>query len=174
MHDFAKLSVFQDAAVGAPASFARATYHAIHTFIVTSDDGTRRWVRFSWQPLLGVLTNDPTMTPENIYLRKELDNRISRGPPRFSLMLSIGEGGDEFNNSSRAWSFQRRRIFMGTMTIDKLADDQCIDNEYLSFNPCRVVEGIDLSDDPILRARKEIYEVSRLRRGAPRCPFSRS
>ena len=173
-NDYAKLSVLQDSSIGVPASFARAPYHAIHTFIVTAHDGTRRWVRFSWQPTLGVLNNDPTMVPEDDFLRQELRDRLAAGPATFSLMLSIGEGGDDFNNSSRAWSFQRRRIFMGTMTIDRVADDQWTDNEHLSFNPCRLVDGIEPSDDPILLARRHIYEVSRLRRGAPLCPFARS
>ena len=173
-NDFAKLSVFQDASVGAPASFARAAYHAIHTFVVTGSGGEKRWVRFSWLPTLGVLNNDPKDEPVDVYLRDELTQRLAVGPAKFSLMLSIGENGDEFNNSSRAWSFNRRRVFMGTMTIDKVADDQWTNNEHLSYNPCRVVEGIALSDDPILQARKGIYEVSRLRRGAPLCPFSRS
>ena len=172
-HDFAKLSVFQDASVGAPASFARSAYHAIHTFIVTGGDGVRRWVRFSWQPTLGVLNNGPAVVPHDVYLRDELTKRLAVGPAKFSLMLYIGEGGDEFDNSSRAWSFQRRRVFMGSMTIDKVAADQWADNEHLSYNPCRVVAGIELSDDPILHARKGIYEVSRLRRGAPLCPFSK-
>ena len=89
-------------------------------------------------------------------------------------MMFIGEGGDNFNSSAQAWSTHRRRIFMGTMTLDKVAEDQWADNERLSYNPCRVVEGIDLSDDPILLARNGAYEVSRKRRGVEACPFSRS
>jgi catalase len=172
-HDYAKLSVFQDASIGAPVSFARAPYHAIHTFIVTGEDGTRRWVRFSWEPTIGVLNKGPKDPVEDDYLRGELQRRLARGPARFSLMLTIGEAGDRFDDSSRAWSFHRRRVFMGTLSIDKVADDQWADNEHLSFNPCRVVDGIDLSDDPILRVRRGTYEVSRLRRGAPLCPFSK-
>ena len=171
-NDYAKLPVFQDSTVGAPASFARAAYHAIHTFIVTGDDGVRRWVRFSWMPTVGVLNTDPRQPPRNDFLRQELIDRLAAGPAKFTLMMFIGEGGDNFNSSAEAWSTHRRRIFMGTMTLDKVADDQVADNERLSYNPCRVVEGIDLSDDPILRARQHVYEVSRKRRGVAACPFS--
>lgn len=173
-HDYAKLPVFLDASIGAPASFARAPYHAVHSFIVTGKDGARRHVRFSWQPTLGVLNNDPRQPPENLYLDHELRERLAAGPASFSLMMSIGEGGDDLNNSSRAWSFQRRRVFMGTMTIDRVADNQWTDNEHMSFNPGRLVDGIEPSADPILHARRHLYEVSRLRRGAPLCPFARS
>ena len=40
--------------IGAPVSYARAIYHAVHTFWVTAPDGIRRPVRFSWQPVAGV------------------------------------------------------------------------------------------------------------------------
>lgn len=172
-NDYAKLSVFQDSTVGAPASFARATYHAIHTFIVTGEDGTRRWVRFNWEPTVGELNKKPTDPVLNDYLREELRERLSNGPAKFSLMMSIGEVGDRFNDSSRAWSYHRRRIFMGTLLVEQVAEDQWTGNEHLSFNPCRIVDGIDLSDDPVLRIRRGTYEVSRLRRGAPLCPFSK-
>jgi len=173
-YDNTKLPVFLDASIGAPASFARAPYHAVHSFIVTGSDGARRHVRFNWQPTLGVLNKDPQQPPEDVYLEHELRERLAAGPASFSLMMAIGEGGDDFNDSSRAWSFQRRRVFMGTMTIDRYADDQWTDNEHMSFNPCRLVDGIEPSDDPILHARRHLYEVSRLRRGAPLCPFARS
>lgn len=173
-NDVAKLPVYQDSTVGAPASFARAAYHAIHTFIVTGDNGVRRWVRFSWMPTVGVLNTDPRKPPENDFLRQELIDRLAGGPTKYTLMMFLGEGGDDFNSSAKAWSTHRRRIFMGTMTIDKVAEDQWANSERLSYNPCRVVDGIELSDDEILRARRYVYEVSQKRRGVPVCPFSRS
>ncbi len=173
-HEFAQLSVFQDFSIGVPFSFARQPYHAVHTFIVTGDDGTRRWVRFSWEPTIGVLNKKDSDPIEDDFLNGELGRRLQNGPAKFSLMMAIGEAGDDLNNCARAWSFHRRRVFMGTLSVEKIAEDQWLNNEHLSFNPCRVVEGIDLSDDPVLHVRRGTYEVSRLRRGAPLCPFSRS
>ena len=45
--------------IGAPESYARASYHAVHTFMVTAPDGVRRPVRFSWQPVAGVRNTEP-------------------------------------------------------------------------------------------------------------------
>lgn len=173
-HDVAKLPVYQDSTVGAPASFARAAYHAIHTFIVTGEDGVRRWVRFSWMPTVGVLNAVPTEPPTNDFLLKELTERLAAGPAKWTLMMFLGEGGDDFNSSAQAWSTHRRRIFMGTMTLDRMPVDQQTEIEDLSYNPCRVVKGIELSDDEILHARRYVYELSRERRGVSACPFSRS
>ncbi len=66
-------------------SYARASYHAVHAFIVTAPDGTRRWVRFTWQPVAGVLSTNPEATPVDKYLQKELRDRLDAGPARFSL-----------------------------------------------------------------------------------------
>lgn len=168
----AQLAVFEAAAIGAPVSYARAEYHAVHTFIVTGRDGTRRWVRFNWQPTVGVLNTDPRVLPIDVYLERELHDRLDRQPAIFTLMMVLGEIGDDFNNSTRPWPPHRRRIQMGTLTLDRnLDDDVC---ERLNFNPWLLTNGIEASDDPVLRVRREAYQISGKRRGATPCPFAGS
>ncbi len=171
-HDFAQLAVFQDATIGTPVSFVRAAYHAVHTFILTSADGVRRCGCFVWQPTLGVLNTDPALPPENLFLADELRTRLTAGPASFTLMLTLGEVGDRLEDATKASPVQRRRVFMGTLTVDRVAEDQLTGCERLSFNPCRVAPGIELSDDPILRARGDVYDLSQQRRGVAPCPFA--
>jgi catalase len=153
-------------------SYARATYHAVHTFVVVAPDGVRRPARFAWQPVAGVLTTDLEATPVDKYLQQELCGRLAEGPARFILMMTIGEGGDDFDDPSRPWPPHRARVVMGTLTLDAIPDDQVANCELLSFNPWRLVPGIEASDDPVLGARRDAYELSRQQRGAPACPFS--
>ena len=75
---YAQLAVFEAASIGAPVSYARASYHAVHTFIVTAPDNMRRWVRFTWQPIAGVMNTDPNAAPVDKYLQKELRDRLDR------------------------------------------------------------------------------------------------
>jgi catalase len=171
---FAQLAVFDAASIGAPVSYARASYHAVHTFIVTAPDGIRRWVRFTWQPVAGVLSTDPRATPADKYLQEELRHRLRKGPARFSLLMSIGETGDDFNDPSRPWPSHRVEISMGTLTLDAVPDDQETYSERLSFNPWLLTDGIEPSDDPVLKVRKEAYEISSKNRHGTPCPFSRS
>jgi catalase len=172
-NDYAKLAVFEAAEIGAPVSYVRAAYHAVHTFIIVAPDGTRRWVRFSWQPVLGVLTTDPTATPVDQYLQRDLRDRLAKEPARFTLMIAIGEAGDAFNDPSRPWPPHRARIMMGTLTLDKVPEDQIANSERLAFNPMRLTPGIEASDDPVLRVRGESYDISRdWRAKAAGCPFS--
>jgi catalase len=169
---YAQLAVFDAASIGAPVSYARASYHAVHSFIVTGPDGTRRWVRFTWQPTVGVLNTDPTAPPVNQYLVKDLRQRIAAQPVHFNLMMVIGEVGDDFDDPSRPWPPHRQRIFMGTLTLDAILDDESC--ERLNFNPWLLTDGIAPSDDPVLKARRDAYEISGRRRGAVPCPFARS
>jgi catalase len=170
-HRFSQLGVFQAGLIGAPESYARASYHAVHTFWVTAPDGVRRPVRFSWQPVAGVRNTDPdpAKVREDKYLFKELENRLKRWPARFMLMMTIGEAGDALDDPTKPWPGTRVRVAMGTLTLIKVSDDQEADGERISFNPNRLAPGIEVSNDPILEARLGAYEVSREMRGG--CPF---
>jgi len=173
-HKFAQLSVFRAGSIGAPVSYVRAAYHAVHTFIVMGSDGVRRPVRFSWKPVAGVRNTDPTKTPIDSYLQEELRRRLKQGPARFLLMMQIGETSDAFDDPTQPWPAHRIRVIMGTLTLTKVAEDQEAACERISFNPWCLAPGIEPSNDPILCARKDAYEESRRRRDGTACPFNRS
>ncbi|HQT90069.1 MAG TPA: catalase [Acidiphilium sp.] len=171
-HGFAGEAVFRAGMIGAPVSYARATYHAVHCFIVTGADGVRRPVRFSWQPVSGVRTTDPTAPAIDRYLHEELRARLAQGSAQFMLMMSVGEGGDALNDPTRPWPAKRTRVAMGMLSLAQVVADQLADCERVGFNPCRLLPGIAVSDDPILRARRDAYEYSQRERGATPCPFA--
>ncbi|HEY6517861.1 MAG TPA: catalase [Roseiarcus sp.] len=168
-----QLAVMQAANIGAPVSYVRATYHAVHTFVIRAPDGARRWVRFAWRPVAGVLNADPKK-PVDKYLKRDLRERIAREPARFTLMMTIAETGDDVNDSSRPWPLHRMRVVMGELTLDKVPEDQTTHCERLSFNPWLLVDGVEPSADPVLRARRDAYQISSKRRGGAACPFSGS
>lgn len=173
----ARQAVLDAAAIGAPASYNRAAYFAVHTFVVTGPDpaALKRNVRFEWQPVDGVSpidTNDPAQSDkltEN-YLNDALRDRLEEGPTRFILMMTIGEDGDNFTDPARAWPPHRKRVIMGTLTLDTFVDQA---GEDLSFNPMLLTDGIEPSDDPVLAIRKLAYEKSSKWRAAKPCPFAK-
>lgn len=170
-HRSTQVAAVEAATIGAPSSYARATYSAAHTFVVTAPDGTRRHVRFQWRPVAGIKLIDSAQAGDDRYLHQELRDRLAHWPAQFLLLMTIGEDGDTLADPTTPWPLKRRRIVMGTLTLTAIAADQQRDCERMSFNPCRLVPGIDISDDPILAARREAYEVSRERRGGAPCPF---
>ena len=63
---------------------------------------------------------------------------------------------------------------MGTLFIERLAEERHVDVERLSFNPMRLPPGIEASGDEILRARGEIYQLGCKERGGTGCPCRRA
>lgn len=173
-HASAQLAVLQAATIGAPVSYARAVYHAVHAFAIEGPDGVRRWVRFSWRPVTGARNTDPTKPPVEKYLADELRARIAREPARFTLMMAIGEAGDDPTDPSRPWPPNRRRVVLGELTLDKIPTDQIAHCEKLSFNPMLLTPGIEASSDPVLLVRGEAYSKSSQWRGGTACPFAGS
>lgn len=170
-HRFAQLAIFQAGIIGAPVSYVRAVYHAVHTFFVVGPDGVRRPARFSWKPVAGVqTTKDTIVAPVDDYLQGELRKRLKKWPARMMLMMMIGEAGDVLEDPTMPWPAHRVRVVMGTLSLEKVAENQDTDCEKLSFNPWRLTSGIEPSADPLLRVRRDAYEASRVDRHA-QCPF---
>ena len=153
-----------------PTRYARATYHALHTFKLTASDGAVRFARFSWEPVSGVRPDDAKHPAPN-YLQTELRERLARGPVTFVLRMVIAGQGDALDDPTQLWDTTRQRVVMGEMVLTKLVEDQREDCERLSFNPTRVVAGFECSNDPILAARGGAYEYSCQLRGGSGCPI---
>lgn len=170
-HQFAQRAILEAGAIGAPVSYARASYHAVHTFVLTDPNGVKRYVRFNWQPVAGVRKTDPSKPPVNQYLHQEMRDRLSRWPARFILRMTLSDGGDALDDPTIPWPTQRVKVVMGTIYLTSVAEDQQADCERMGFNPCRLTPGIEVSDDPILQARRDAYELSQTMRSATACPF---
>ena len=183
-NEFCHTALSLAATIGAPASYLRAAYHAVHTFVVTGSDGTRRHVRFEWQPIEGVLNRPADAPIEDNYLEEALADRLSKKPAaRFSLMMMIGETGDAFDDCSRPWPPHRTRVEMGTLTLTDVpnSDKERDEIESMRFNPWRLTHGIEPSNDPLLQTRRDAYDIGSEWRLAARaggaqpgqaCPFS--
>jgi catalase len=154
-----------------PTSYARATYHALHSFKMTGPDGVVRFVRLSWEPVAGVRPIDPTAKVPEDYLRVELPERLKREPVRFVLRMDVAGQGDEVGDPTKIWDTTRLRVVLGELFVTEMVADQERDCEKLSFNPTRVLRGLECSDDPILAARGKAYEYSCSLRGGTGCPL---
>lgn len=153
-----------------PTSYARAKYHAIHTFKLTDANGVVRYARFAWEPVAGVHPPEAGEKLPDEYLQAELRARLQQAPARFVLRMSLAGQGDDLSNPARVWDTTRTRVVMGELFLTGLVEDQIADCERLSFNPTRVVPGFECSGDPVLEARGRAYEYSCNLRGGSGCP----
>ncbi|HVF51991.1 MAG TPA: catalase family peroxidase [Actinomycetota bacterium] len=146
-----------------PASFAACTFNGIHAFRMSAPDGTSRFVRYKWVPESTPpgLTDEETRALGKSYLHDELVRRLEGGSVSFELELQIAAEGDDPNDPTTPWPEEREVVRAGTMTLREHAADSC---DGMIFDPGRVIDGIERSDDPILHARSDAYSVSFARR----------
>jgi len=149
-----------------PASYATIPYYAIHAFRWLDADGGSRFVRYTLLPE----TEEPRLRPRAArargrdYLRTEIAERVHRGPVRFTLEVQIAESGDRTDDPTTAWPSSRRRVRVGTFEITALETERETGGDILVFDPTRVVDGIELSDDQVLHFREQAYSESVKRR----------
>lgn len=150
-------------------SFANVAYNGVNAFRLLDAAGNPRFVRWSVQPetpfeAIGEAGNDPE------FLSHDLQQRLSQGPLRWHLVLTLANPGDPINDATRQWPADRRQVDAGTLVVESAepqATGACRD---INYDPLVLPDGIQASDDPILAARSAAYAVSynrRTREGAP-------
>lgn len=155
-----------------PASYATCRYNGIHSFRWV-DDGGGRWVRYSWLPEAGEesLAADEAKRRGRDYLREEIGARLAGELVRFTLQLQLGAESDRVDDPTAPWPAERETVDAGTLELTALDEERERGDDVLVFDPTRVTDGIELSDDPILNFRSPAYSVSvELRSGVPRPP----
>lgn len=150
----------------APASFATTRFDGIHAYWLVDEAGRRTPFRFHFAPNDGELALSKNGdAPERRFLLRELEERIARAPARFELVFQLGGEGDPTSDPTSAWPGDRRQVVVGTLDVTAPAPEaDSLEDEV--FDPTRVPDGIELSDDPVLRFRGEVYRLSARRRRA--------
>jgi len=149
----------------APASFAEVRFNGIHTYVLVDAKGGRHPFRYHWAPraMAAKLSRTHVNTLPQQYLLQELRSRLTAGAQQWDLVLHFPEPGDPLDDATRRWPDERRTVLAGTLTVDRVDDDQRA-REPLVFDPTGVVPGIELSGDPLLGFRAEVYGESHHRR----------
>jgi catalase len=149
-----------------PASLATQAYHSPHTFRLLNGDGAATLVRYRWRPDAGeaTISDDEAKSLGGDYLRSELAERLAGGPVSFELKFQIPAEDDPIDDATAVWPDDRERIAAGRLEITEIIDDPESGDHIEVFDPTRVVDGIELSGDPILHARARAYSVSAYRR----------
>jgi catalase len=149
-----------------PASYGQSGYHGEHAFRFTSADGTSRFGRYHWIPEAGEswLSPDDAIKRSANFLREELESRLRNAPVAFSLFLQLADKSDPTDDVTSLWPADRPKVELGRLEIADVSPTGMADERRMVFDPTNVVDGIDLSADPILLARSAAYAISYDRR----------
>jgi catalase len=133
-----------------PESFARCTYYALHAFRFVNADNQTQYVRYTLVPEAGDrrISSAQAKRRGRDYLHDEIRKRVTEDDPW------------------AMWPPDRRRLSAGTLQITGLDTERETGEDVLVFDPTRITDGIELSDDPVLRFRPAAYGESVARRTA--------
>jgi catalase len=154
-----------------PASYAQLRYNGLHAFKWVDGQGGERFVRYSWLPEAGeaTLSGGEAKSRGREYLIEELAGRLEREPVRFGLQVQIAGPGDPTADPTAVWPEERETVVVGNLELTELEEGRETGDDILVFDPSRVTDGIELSDDPLVQFRSQAYSVSVERRsGASR------
>jgi catalase len=149
-----------------PASFATISYHSPHAFGLVNADGDTTWIRYSWRPEAGEqrIPDDEARERGRDHLTAELEQRLRGRTAAFDLVLQLAGAEDSLTDPTTVWPEDRETVVAGRLELDGVIDDPETGGHIEVFDPTRIADGIELSDDPVLHARPKAYSVSAYRR----------
>ncbi len=150
----------------APASFATEPYFGVNAFQFTNAEGKARYGRYQFRPDAGAkfLTADEAAGKPANYLIDELSDRLASGPATFRLVVQLAAEGDPVDDATAVWPDDRPVVELGVLSVSRKVADNDAAQRALGYDPLRLIEGIEASDDPLLELRSTVYAVSRRRR----------
>jgi catalase len=154
-----------------PDSYTTVAYNGIHTFRWVNEDGQGGHVRYRWEPEAGERSISAEDARERgpDYLQEDIAGRSGAG---FRLWLTLAEEGDPLDDPTALWPEERERVEVGRLELAGPDERRERGDDVLVFDPMRVTDGIEPSDDPILHFRPRAYAVSVERRSGAPSPFA--
>src|SRR5688572_26229591 len=164
-----------------PRSYRMMEGFGVHTFRFINAEGTARFVKFHWKPVLGMhsLVWDEAQKisgKDPDYHRRDLYEAIENGDhPEYEFGIQVVEEKDE-----HAFDFDLldptkiipenvvpvQRI--GKLTLNRSPDNFFAETEQVAFHPGHIVPGIDFTADPLLQGRLFSYlDTQLIRLGGP-------
>lgn len=165
-HPEAQLSIQSTLGAEPPVSYATVAYHSPHAFRLLGLGGDETWVRWRWRPEAGEQRqpDDEARAKGRDYLGAEIAERLRSGSAAFDLVFQLAGPDDSLTDPTELWPDERETVVAGRLEISDVVDDPEGDGHIEVFDPTRLPDGIEPSDDPILQARPKAYSVSAYRR----------
>ena len=151
-----------------PVSFAAKAYFGNNALIFVNRDGQKVATRYEILPAAGEQNLDAATAaakPPN-FLMDDLKARVAKGPVEFKLWVQVANPGDPTSDVNIQWPADRKRVELGTIRVTSVDPYSAETEKKLTFDPNHITDGIELSDDPILKFRAEVYSLSIARRMA--------
>jgi catalase len=146
-----------------PVSFGTQHYFGVNAFKFIKD-GKVTVLRYRIVPVAGeqYVSEEELKGLSDSYLFDETPKHLESGPIEFKLLAQIAEEGDITDNATEIWPEERKIVELGTIKVEKTlsVEDSLKEQKHIIFDPIPRVEGVDVSDDPLLDVRASVYLIS--------------
>ncbi|MCH1868541.1 catalase family peroxidase [Nocardioides sp. CFH 31398] len=168
--DVAAAGAVVDTVGAPPQSWATMVFHSLNAFRLVNEAGEGQWVRWKLEPAAGEhsLAEAEWATADPDYLMAGVVDVL---PITYRVMAQLARDDDQTTDASKAWPADREWVEMGTIEITGKDGTRETGGDVLMHDPMRLVDGIEPSDDPILRIRSFVYAESVRRRSGAGCPM---
>ncbi|MDP3608985.1 MAG: catalase family peroxidase [Methylophilus sp.] len=145
-----------------PVSFATQPFFGVNAFKFINAKGETHYGRYRIEPVSGAqfLSQKAAENAAPNYLMDELPARLSKSEVKYRISVQLAEPADVVNDPTVVWADTRQVVELGVLTLNAMHANGDAFAKGTMFNPLALVEGIDVSDDPILLARPGAYAVS--------------
>ena len=142
------------------------TFNSLHAFGFTNAAGGVTWVRWSLAPVqpFAPATSQDSGEADKNRLFDALIAAVHAQPLEWHLIVTVAQPGDRTDDATVPWPPDRRKVDVGTLTIDKIESDDTGPARDLNFDPLTLPNGITRSRDPLLSARSVVFYRSFTRR----------
>ena len=145
-----------------PVAYTATPYFGLHAFRLVDGKGQGRWVRWHFSPRDAAANLDDAAlaaAPAN-FLEPRLQERVAKGSVKWDMIVTLAEAGDTLTDPSIPWPAGRKEVRVGTLELDKVESQAGGSCDKINFDPMVMSDGVEPSDDPILRFRSAAYAVS--------------
>jgi catalase len=150
----------------ASVSFVTTSYFGVNAFRFVNAAGEVKVGRYFIRPVVAEQYHPPEAASAQSadYLSQEITSRLAAGPAQFRVFVQLAAPGDATHDGSQPWPADRPQVEVGLLNITESVTDGANLQRSLIFDPIRLTDGIELSDDPLPAARSGVYSVSYRRR----------
>jgi catalase len=145
-----------------PASFSTESFYGNNAFRFVNTSGEKQPGRYQIVPVAGTqyLDDAAAKAKSPNFLAEDLKIRLAQAPVKFRLLLQLADPADPTNDGSEVWPESRKKVELGVISITSLVADNAAAENELAFDPTRLTDGIELSDDPLPLLRSRVYAIS--------------
>jgi catalase len=157
----AALKVATDSRAAAK-SFENLDFYGNNAFIFVDAAGNKHPGRYQIIPDAGVVKLDSAASAKKKpdYMFDDLKSAVAKGPIKYTIYAQLANPGDQTNDGSVVWPSDRKRVKLGTLSVNKIAPNNDELQKSLAFSPIILTNGITLSDDPLPLLRNAVYALS--------------